>query len=102
MLSADYDECVYIEDYEKNSKQVSMDALKAMNEYVDNLMRAEIGRLAKEKEAKGETVTEEWIREEQGKLLDRILPIKDYKLAKQISDGLSGLRYDIVLNTQQY
>lgn len=99
---ADYDECVYIEDYEKNSKQVSIDALKAMNEYIEKSTMAEIERLAKEKEAKGEPVTEEWIRGEQVKMLDRILPIKDNKLAKQINDGLGGLRYDIVLNMQQY
>ena len=89
---ADYDECVYIEDYESKSKQ----------NYVERNTSSELERLVQEKELRGETVTEEWLIEERNKLLNRIFPIKEYKLGKIIQDGLSGLHYDIVLNKNQH
>ena len=99
---ADFDECVYIEDYESNSKIAAVNALVAMNEYIESNTRPELERLVMEKTSKGEVVTEEWLSEERNKILPRFLPIKDYKLGKQIQDGLSGLHYDIVLNKNQY
>ena len=99
---ADYDECIYIEDYEPNSKKTALDAMAAMNNYVNEKIGPELAKLAAEKIAKGETVTDDWIAQEQTNLLRSILPITDYKLAKKIQDGLVGLHYDIVLNKQQY
>ena len=99
---ADYDECVYIEDYESKSKQKALEAVAAMDDYVERNTSSELERLVQEKELRGETVTEEWLIEERNKLLNRIFPIKDYKLGKIIQDGLSGLHYDIVLNKNQH
>lgn len=100
--SADYDECVYIEDFEVASKKVAMDALATMNNYIKNATVAELAKLIKVKIDRGEQVTEEWLEQERVKVNEHIFPIKDYKLGKQITDGLSQLKYDVVLNKNQY
>lgn len=100
--SADYDECVYIEDFEVASKKVAMDALATMNNYIKNATVAELAKLIKVKIDRGEQVTEEWLEQERVKVNEHLFPIKDYKLGKQITDGLSQLKYDVVLNKNQY
>ena len=100
--NSEYDECVYIEDHEAKSKQIAINAIKAMNEYEIKATSEELKKLAKEKASKGEQITAEWIKAERSKLFSKLLPIRDYKLSKQLSDGLGQLRYNIVLNKQQY
>lgn len=100
--SADYDECVYIEDFEVASKKVAMDALATMNNYIKNATVAELAKLIKVKIDRGEQVTEEWLEQERVKVNEHLFPIKDYKLGKQITDGLGQLKYDVVLNKSQY
>jgi len=100
--STDYDECIYIEDHEVNSKRIALDAIKAMKEYEINATKEELTKLVQEKESKGEHITTEWVHAERAKLLSKVFPIRDYKLNKQISDGLGQIRYDVVLNKQQY
>lgn len=99
---ADYDECVYIEDHEPESKKIALDAMSAMNEYVNNATMTEILKLIKEKRERSEEITKEWIDQERSNINKKIFPIKDYRLGKQITDGLGKLRYDVVLNKQQY
>ena len=99
---ADYDECVYIEDHEVTSKKVAMEAMTKMNNYVRIATFSELKKLIEEKVSRGEQFTTEWIEEEKTKINSKIFPIRDYALAKQITDGLSQIRYDIVLNKQQY
>ena len=101
---ADYDECVYIEDFEPNSKTQAIKSLQVLNDHINKGTDEELMRLAKEKMAKGEMITEEWAQKTRidTAISHHILPIKDYKLAKSIQDGLSGLLYNIVLNKQQY
>ena len=100
----EYDECVYIEDYEAKSKEVALASLQKLNEHIAQGTAEEIMRMAKEKLSRGEEITEDWIRQARvdTAIVKKVLPIKDYKLAKSIQDGLSGLLYDIVLNKQQY
>jgi hypothetical protein len=43
--SADYDECVYIEDYEPKSKKVAMEAIEALNNYQKDSLIAELENL---------------------------------------------------------
>lgn len=100
--NVDYDECVFIEDFEPNSKKVAMDALATMNNYIKTATLAELTKLIKVKIERGETVTEEWMEQERLKVNEQLFPIKDYKLGKQITDGLSQLKYDVVLNINQY
>lgn len=100
--NVDYDECVYIEDFEPNSKKVAMDALATMNNYIKTATLTELTKLIKVKIERGETVTEEWMEQERLKVNEQLFPIKDYKLGKQITDGLSQLKYDVVLNINQY
>ena len=99
---ADYDECVYIEDHEVTSKKVAMEAMTKMNNYVRIATFSKLKKLIEEKVSRGEQFTTEWIEEEKTKINSKIFPIRDYALAKQITDGLSQIRYDIVLNKQQY
>ena len=97
-----YDECVYIEDHEQNSKRIAMEAISAMSMYVNENIKIELSQMVKGKETKGERVTKEWLDQEKSKLIKKIHSTMDFKLKKQVQDGLSGLRYDIVLNKQQY
>lgn len=100
--SADFDECVYIEDHEPESKKTAMKAMALLNEYERSATIAELEKQLKEKALRGEQITQEWIDTIKPSIASKIFPIKDYKLGKQITDGLSNLRYDIVLNKQQY
>ena len=100
--SKDYDECVYLEDYEPNSKKVATEAIKEMDDYVGKAMIAELERMMKEKAEKGEIPTQEWVDQQRTYALRNVLPVKDYKLAKRFNDGLNGIRYIVVLNKNQY
>ena len=99
---SDYDECVYIEDYESKSKEKAINALIASGEYVNKGTSEKLEKLIMEKLAKGETITKEWIDNTKTSILPQLFPIKDYKLAKQITDSLNNIHYDIVLNKKQY
>lgn len=101
-INEDYDECVYIEDHEPASKQVAMDAMAAMNDYVNRETIAELNKAIREKADRGEEITQEWVDQERANVNKRIFPIKDYKLGKQITDGLAQIRYNVVLNKMQY
>jgi len=102
MKHADYDECVYIEDYESESKKIALDAMSVMNEYMNDATMAEMVRIIKEKGMQVEDITKEWIDRERSNINKKIFPIKDYRLGKQITDGFRNLRYDVVLNKKQY
>lgn len=99
---ADYDECVYIEDHEPTSKKTAMEAMASLNEYERNAAIAELQKLINEKAACGEQITQEWVEAIKADVFSKFFPIKDYNLGKQLTDGLSHLRYNIVLNKQQY
>lgn len=99
---ADYDECVYIEDHEPTSKKTAMEAMALLNEYERNAAIAELQKLINEKAACGEQITQEWVEAIKADVFPKFFPIKDYNLGKQLTDGLSHLRYNIVLNKQQY
>lgn len=99
---SDFDECIYIEDYMQSTKQSVLNALKEFNNYINRGTQAELEHLIKEKHAKGETVSVKWIQEVRNNLSSKLLPIKDHKLSKQLNDSLTGIRYMIVLNKNQY
>lgn len=99
---ADYDECVYIEDHEPNSKKAVLEVIAKLNEYERTATIAEIEKQAKEKISRGEHITQEWVNSIKSNITSKIFPIKDYKLAKQLNDALRQLCFDIVLNKQQY
>ena len=100
----DYDECIYIEDYDSKTKERALASLQALNDYINKRTEEEIVRQTMERMARGEEVTEDWIRQIRidSAITKNILPIKDYKLGKSIHDGLGGLLYNIILNKQQY
>lgn len=99
---ADFDECVYIEDHEPRSKKTAMDAMASLNEYEKTATIAELERQLKEMTSRGEQISQEWLQTFKAGVNSKIFPINDYRLGKQITDGLMQLRYDIVLNKQQY
>ena len=99
---ADYDECIYIEDYEVESKEIAMKALAEVNDYLRKQAEPELIRIVQEKKENGEEITEEWIQETGQKLILGQLPIKDYHLSLRFKKGMSGLHYNVVLNKQQY
>ena len=98
----DYDECSYIIDYEPISKERAINAMKEMNDYINNQTLKELERLMKEKAANGEIPTQEWVNQMRPQALKNVLPIKDYQLGKRFTDGMTGLLYNVVLNKLQY
>lgn len=98
----DYDECVYIEDHEKESKEKAIKSMIEMNNYVNNGMKEKLIELIKEKVSLGESISQEWIESMRLKVFRQLFPIKDYKLAKRLNDDLNNIQYDIVLNKHQY
>ena len=98
----DYDECTYIIDYEPNSKDRAINAMKEMNDYINNQALLELERLMREKAANGKIPTQEWVDQMRSQAIKNALPIKDYKLGKRFTDGLNGLLFNAVLNKQQY
>ncbi len=88
--------------HEPTSKKTAMEAMASLNEYERTATIAELQKQIEEKAARGEEITQEWIESIKSGIISKIFPIKDYNLGKQISDGLSHLRYDIVLNKKQY
>ena len=100
--NADYDECVYIEDNEVTTKKTAMEAIVLLNEYERTASITEIEKQIREKNSRGEEITQELVDTIKADIISKIYPIKDYNLGKQITDGLTNLRYDIVLNKQQY
>lgn len=100
--NADYDECVYIEDYESASKQKAMEAMALMTDYINNASHVEYEKLIREKFNKGETPTKEWIEQHQIDVIKKVLPVKDINLGKLFNNAMTGIRYEIVLNKHQY
>lgn len=100
--NANYDECVFIEDYEPNSKKVACEVMTEMNDYVQQQSLAELEKMMKEKASKGEIPTQEWVNQVRPQIMKNVFPIKDYQLGKKFTSGLNGLLYDIVLNKHQY
>lgn len=100
--AAHYDECVYIEDHEENSKNAAIEALSDMNNYLNEKGKEKLDRLIIEKEEKGEAITAEWINEIRPEIMKGLFPIEDRELYKRFSTGLHNLHYNVVLNKKQY
>lgn len=98
----DYDECVYIEDHEQNSKRIAMEAIAAMNEFARSKTAQDFLRMKKEERAKEKEESKDWFQKLNNNEFSDLFSVMDYELKKQIHDGLSGLQRDIVLNRQQY
>lgn len=100
----DYDECVYIEDYESKSKQKAVEAIILMEDNLQRQSKPYLDNEIKLAEERGEVITEEWV---QKKKIDFLVsgsfkPISDLNLRNLINDGLKNIHYNIVLNKQQY
>ena len=98
----DYDECVYIEDYEPSSKKIAMEALAAINELDGRFRREKLEQMLRERIASGEEITEEWKNQAVSKVRDMIAPMTDHNQNKKIVNSLGQLRFDVVLNKRQY
>ena len=102
--AADFDECVYLQEYETETKRRAIESMIKVNEYMYNGSQAELEKLAKEKVARGEEITTSWAQATRFEILEQkgLLPIKDYKLSRKHLDSLTGLLYNVVLNKRQY
>ena len=98
--STDYDECVFIEDYEPTTKEIVLKTLAVKVASKERFIKAESERLEKEKIAKGETPTLEWKEEIRISISQKV----NTALQKDnsISDCVKNLLFDVVLNKQQY
>lgn len=98
--SKDYDECVFIEDYEPTTKEIVLKTLAIKAASIERSIKAESERLEKEKIAKGETPTLEWKEEMRISISQKVNT--DLRKDNRISDCVKNLLYDVVLNKQQY
>lgn len=100
----DYEECIYLQEYESKTKQRAIDSMIRVDEYMNSGSQEEIDRMAAEKIARGEVITEEWVYTTRMEILQQkgLLPIKDYQLSSDYIDSLTGLLFNIVLNKGQY
>lgn len=98
---ADYDECVYIYDFESVYKRITMDALKALNDYSNREIQKILVEKIKERTSQGLELTEEWLDRERIKANSQIYPVKDYDVQKKLS-VLGKLIYSLELNKCQY
>lgn len=98
---ADYDECIYIFDYEAESKKNAIDAIKSVNDYSNTQTQKILVEKIEERISKGLPVTEEWINEERINTIKLIYPIKDAQVQKKLG-ALGKLMYNLELNKNQY
>ena len=98
---ADYDECVYIFNYEAESKKNAIDAIKSVNDYSNTQIQKILDEKIEERISKGLPVTEEWINEERINAIKLIYPIKDVQVQKKLG-ALGKLMYNLELNKNQY
>jgi hypothetical protein len=100
--AVDYDECIYIEEHEEQSKDNAIQALTDMNNYLNEKGNEELLRQINEKKERGEVITMEWVDKIRLEIMKSLFPIKDYQLGKRLSNSLHNLHYNVVLNKQQY
>lgn len=98
---ADYDECVYIYDFESEYKRITMDALRALNDYSNREIQKILVEKIRERTSQGLELTEEWLDKERIKANTQIYPVKDYDVQKKLS-VLGKLIYSLELNKCQY
>ena len=102
--TADFDECIYLQEYESETKRRAIESMIKVNEYMNNGSQAELEKLAAERAARGEEITTSWAQTTRFEILKQkgLLPIKDYKLSREHFDSLTGLLFNVVLNKRQY
>lgn len=99
---ADYDECVYIEDHETDSKKRALEAIAADIAFTNKHYKAELERLMKEMIAKGDMPTLEWKDKMHIPILKKVRQHLDPKIERRVTNSLNNLLFDVVLNKQQY
>lgn len=100
--SSDYDECVYIEDHETDSKKRALEAFADEIAYYNKQYGVEFSRLVGEMISKGETPTQEWVNKMKIPIMQKVRQHPDPKINRRVFDSLKNLLYDVVLNKQQY
>lgn len=101
---SDFDECIYLQEYETETKSRAIDSIKKVDDYMNKGSQAELVKLAEEKAAKGEEITDDWAWKTRMEILEKkgMLPINDYKLSHEHINSLTSLLFNIVLNKNQY
>lgn len=99
--NTDYDECVYIYDYESDFKRKATDAMKALNDYSNKEIQKILVEKIKERASQGLEITEKWLDKERINATGQIYPVKDYDVQKKMS-LLGKLIYRLELNKCQY
>lgn len=99
---ANYDECVYIVDYEDGSKLKAVEALKEFNDFIRKSSVETIMAQANQLLEKGEKVTAEWIESKKSEAFSQAIHSVDYHLSRKFNAGINGMRFNVVLNKQQY
>ena len=97
-----YDECVYITDYVDDTKVKAVEALTEVNGFLQNKSLQILSEKASEAAKRGETITEEWMNDNKSKIFVDAIHSVSPQLSQKLKVSLTGLRYNIVLNKQQY
>ena len=97
-----YEECIYIEDYESRSKVEAMDALEAMNEYINQNLKSELEQLLIGEIEKGLTPTKDWLEHQRVPVLKKVMSRMNNQIKIRVNNALNGRLYNVVLNKKQY
>ena len=98
----DYDECVYIQDYKDDTKTKAVEAMAEINLFVQKKSEQLLIDKANDALSKGEKITSEWISSNRSKIFSDTIHSVDPNMANRLKVAITGLRYNIVLNKQQY
>ena len=100
----DFDECVYLQEYESGTKQRAINAMIKFDEYLNNGSQAEFEIMANERKARGEDITKDWVYQTRIEIIKQkgLLPIKDWQFSSEYINSLTGLLFNVVLNKKQY
>ena len=98
----DYDECVYIQDYKDDTKTKAVEAMAEINLFVQKKSEQLLIDKANDALSKGENITAEWISSNRAKIFSDAIHSVDSKISNKLKVAITGLRYNIVLNKQQY
>lgn len=98
----DYDNCVFIEDYETTSKEKADECKSALEEYGNQCYQSELNKLLKGMERNGEELSQEMVDSMRKTAFEKMYQNYNRTYLYKYSDSLNAIRYNIVLNKQQY
>lgn len=102
----DYDECLYLSQKTEDTNQRAVEAIKKLNRNIVEALPKEVERLVNHKIEEGTLTIEDMNQQKISELIQKvqvdILKNRNISDRRELLLAIDGLRYEAVLNTQQY